>query len=280
MPMNINPNTGRFHFSHYSQTHRQYSPYTPSHPSAVPIHQRENELWAHDPSPTVLQLCRDEIAAARQASVCGCHGRQQVERLVQFARPIEQCKQGLLRLLAASRFQFTPGIMLPRCPHAANGFRTIEETTQVCKRVLLTAEELTDYLNTPDYIDGDAEDTDNEDFYLEAVVGTSEWCTPPQGSSEERVGTYLNNSSRMSSLNSIEGSMSSPSTLPSSSFLSDSSSSSPVRPSPRPKGTSVRPYFSPMVSAKRKSPNYVLIATVSELDDNGFYKCMYPSLLV
>ncbi|KAJ7910996.1 hypothetical protein B0H13DRAFT_2272198, partial [Mycena leptocephala] len=178
MPMNINPHTGRFHFSHYSQTHRRYSPYTPSRPSAVPTRPRENELRAHDPSPAVLQLCRDETAAARQAGkiltwsadATGASGMKD------WYRPVEQCKQGSLRLLAASRFQFTPGITLPRCPHAANGFRTIEETTQVCKRVsnrwvfgcpfhdceftteippitssqvLLTAEELTDYLNTP-----------------------------------------------------------------------------------------------------------------------------------
>ncbi|KAJ6626559.1 hypothetical protein B0H10DRAFT_2302456 [Mycena sp. CBHHK59/15] len=267
MPMNINPNTGRFHFSHYSQTHRRYSPYTPSRPSAVPIRQQENELRAHDPSPTVLQLCRDEIAAARQVS--------KILTWSADATGVSGLKDWYSLLISVHSWDHATS--LPPC---RKRLWTIEETTQVCKRVLLMAEELTDYLNTPDYIDGDAEDTDNEDFYLEAVVGTSEWRTPPRGSSEERVGTYLNNSSRTSSLNSIEGSMSSPSTLPSSSFLSDSSSSSPVRPSLRPKGTSVRPYFSPMVSAKRKSPNYVLIAMVSELDDNRFYKSMYPSLLV
>src|SRR5258708_2976111 len=66
MPMNINPITGRYQFSHYSQTHPRYAPYPSSRSSAMTTHQRVLELRAHDPSPAVLQLCRDEIAASKQ----------------------------------------------------------------------------------------------------------------------------------------------------------------------------------------------------------------------
>jgi hypothetical protein len=154
MPMNINPITGCYQFSHYSQTHRHYAPYTPSRPSAKPTHQRVLELRAHDPSPAVLQLCRDEIAAAKQDSKIltwsptadGLTGLPDWYRFAHFlsssasfsrsrCRPVSTSKRGAMRLLAASRFEFTPGIDLPRCPHAANLFRTIKETTQTCKRV-------------------------------------------------------------------------------------------------------------------------------------------------
>lgn len=154
MPMNINPITGHYQFSHYSQTHRRHAPYTPSRPSAKPTRQRVLELRAHDPSPAVLQLCRDEIAAAKQDSKIltwsptadSLTGLSVWYRFVHFlsssgsfsrsrCRPVSTSKRGSMRLLAASRFNFTPGIDLPRCPHAANPFRTIEETTQTCKRV-------------------------------------------------------------------------------------------------------------------------------------------------
>ncbi|KAJ7829569.1 hypothetical protein B0H14DRAFT_2593923 [Mycena olivaceomarginata] len=302
MPMYINPHTGRYSFSHYSQRHTRYAPYTTSRPSAVSTRQRDNELRTHDPSPAILQLCSDEIAVAKQAGkILTWHeDATGLTGLTEWYRPVETCKQGSVRRLAASRFQFAPGIVMPRCPHAANGFRTIEETSQACTKisnrwvfrspfhdceftteippitssqVILTAEELTDYLNTPDYIGepiyvlyGDAQDTDNEDFDQDAVVSTSDWRE------EERVATYLNSSSPSSSLSSVGASMASPAPLPPSSSLAGSSSSSPIRPTPKQKGTAVRPYFSPISSAKHKSPNYELIATVLELDDSGFYQ--------
>jgi hypothetical protein len=36
MPMNINPITDCYQFSHYSQTHRRHAPYTSSRPSTMP----------------------------------------------------------------------------------------------------------------------------------------------------------------------------------------------------------------------------------------------------
>ncbi|KAJ6532443.1 hypothetical protein B0H19DRAFT_1383882 [Mycena capillaripes] len=293
MPMNINPITGRYQFSHYSQTRGRYAPYTPSRPSAMPTRQRALELRAHDPSPAVLQLCHDEIAVAKQdgriltwsPTAGGLTG------LSTWYRPVSTSKRGAMRLLAASRFEFTPGIDLPRCPHAANPFRTIEETTQTCRRVgnrwvfrslsheceftteippitssqvLLTEGELKDYLNTQDYIDGDAQDTDDEDFDMDTVIGTSDWRSSARGLSEEQVATYLSSSSNTSSLSSV-GASSSLVPLP----LPGSFSPSPAQPS---RGPAARPYFSPMVAAKRRSPNYELIATMLEHEYNGFYK--------
>ncbi|KAJ7869368.1 hypothetical protein B0H13DRAFT_2670075 [Mycena leptocephala] len=297
MPMNINPITGRYQFSHYSQTHRRYAPYTSSRPSTMPTRQRVLELRAHDPSPAVLQLCRDEIAAAKQDGkiLTWSPTADGLTGLSVWYRPVSTSKRGSMRLLAASRFNFSPGIDLPRCPHAANPFRTIEETTQTCRRVsnhwvfralsheceftseippitssqvLLTEGELKDYLDTQDYIDGDAQDTEDEDFDMNAVAGTSDWRPSTRGLSEEQVAAYLSSSSRTSSLSSV-GTSSSSGPLPLPACPSGSFSSSPARPSP---GHAARPYFSPMVAAKRSSPNYELIATMLEQDDNQFYK--------
>ncbi|KAJ6580686.1 hypothetical protein B0H19DRAFT_1250988 [Mycena capillaripes] len=291
MPMNINPITGRYQFSHYSQTHGRYALYTRL--SAMPTRQKVLELRAHDCSPAVLQLCRDEIAIAKQdgriltwsLTAGGLTG------LSVWYRPVSTSKRGAMRLLAASRFEFTPGIDLPRCPHAVNPFRKIEETTQTCRRVinrwvfcslsheceftteippitssqvLLTEGELKDYLNTQDYIDSNAQDTDNEDFDMDTVIGTSDWRSSTQGLSEERVATYLSNSSRTLSLSSV-GTSSSSAPLP----LPGLFSPSPAQPL---RGPAARPYFLPMVAAKRRSPNYELIATMLEHDYNEFYK--------
>ncbi|KAJ7933392.1 hypothetical protein B0H13DRAFT_2507039 [Mycena leptocephala] len=294
MPMNINPITGCYQFSHYSQTHSRYAPYTPSRPSAKPTRQRVLELRAHDPSPAVLQLCRDEIAAAKQDSkiLTWSPTADGLTGLSVWYRPVSTSKRGSMRLLAASRFNFTPGIDLPRCPHAANPFRTIEETTQTCKRVsnrwvfralsheceftteippitssqvLLTEGELKDYLDTQDYIDGDAQDTEDEDFDMNADAGTSDGHPPTRGLSEEQVASYLSSSSRTSSLSSVGASSSS---VPLHSPACSSGSRS-ARPS---HGPSARPYFSAMVAAKRNSPNYELIATMLENEVNDFYK--------
>ncbi|KAJ7928189.1 hypothetical protein B0H13DRAFT_2265205 [Mycena leptocephala] len=283
MPMNINPITGRYQVSHYSQTHGRYAPYTPSRPSAKPTRQRVLELRAHDPSPAVLQLCRDEIAAAKQDSkiLTWSPTADGLTGLSVWYRPVSTSKRGSMRLLAASRFNFTPGIDLPRCPHAANPFRTIEETTQTCKRrfmvlkaeippitssqVLLTEGELKDYLDTQDYIDGDAQDTEDEDFDMNADAGTSDRHPPTRGLSEEQVASYLSSSSRTSSLSSV-GTSSSSVPLHSPACSSGSRSARPSH------GPSARPYFSAMVAAKRNSPNYELIATMLENEVNNFYK--------
>ncbi|KAJ7868111.1 hypothetical protein B0H13DRAFT_1897266 [Mycena leptocephala] len=133
----------------------------------MPTRQWVLELRAHDPA--VLQLCRDEIAAAKQDGkiLTWSSTADGLTGLSAWHRPVSTSKRGSMCLLAASRFNFTPGIDLPRCPHAANPFRTIEETTQTCRRilvlkaeippitssqVLLTEEELKYYLNTQDYI--------------------------------------------------------------------------------------------------------------------------------
>lgn len=71
-------------------------------------------------------------------------------------------------------------------------------------------------------------------------------------------------------------------------------SSSPARPVPVP-GSAVRPYFAPIVAAKRKSPgtkhgsaiarsldiaslDYELITMMLELEESGFYKSKFHSI--
>ncbi|KAJ6467460.1 hypothetical protein DFH09DRAFT_1111943 [Mycena vulgaris] len=173
MPMNVNPHTGRYHFNHYSQTHRRYAPYT-----SAPTRQRDTELCSHDPSAAQMQAFQAEIAAARQDGIILGYSREE-RKLVQWFRPAEVSKNGCFRLLAASRFKFTPGLQMPLCAHAANGFRTTEETSLECKKVhnrwafqcpipgcrilieiapitsskvLLTDQALQDYLKQDDYI--------------------------------------------------------------------------------------------------------------------------------
>ncbi|KAJ7164378.1 hypothetical protein C8R46DRAFT_1278623 [Mycena filopes] len=301
MPMHINPLTGRYHYVHRSsQSDVRHSPYSSSRPSAVPTRQRGIELRAHDPAPAVLQRCHLEIVAARQAGkiLTWSPAATGLTGLDDWYRPVRTSKSGSMRLLAASQFQFTTGINLPRCPHAANPFRTIEETTQECKRignrwvfrttshecefsteippitssqVLLTENELTDYLNTQDYLDldGDAHDTEDEEFDTSAVIGSSDWKTPIRASSEQRVAAYLSSSPSWDSIASDPSSSPFPRVLSS----TGSSSSSPTRPTPSPRrGADIKPYFSPIVSAQRSCPDYELITMMLELEDNGFYK--------
>ncbi|KAJ7862996.1 hypothetical protein B0H13DRAFT_2282166 [Mycena leptocephala] len=55
----------------------------------------------------------------------------------------------------------------------------------------LTEGELKDYLDTQDYIDSDAQDTEDEDFDMNADAGTSDGHPPTRGLSEEQVATQL-----------------------------------------------------------------------------------------
>ncbi|KAJ7837614.1 hypothetical protein B0H13DRAFT_2368093 [Mycena leptocephala] len=262
----------------------------------MPTRQRVLELRAHDPSPAVLQLCRDEIAAAKQDGkiLTWSPTADGLTGLSVWYRPVSTSKRGSMRLLAASRFNFTQAltclaVRMLQIPSARSkkqrrlaegpycSFFTLFRRFMVLKaeippitssQVLLMEGELKDYLDTQDYIDGDAQDTEDEDFDMNAVAGTSDWRPSTRGLSEEQVATYLSSSSRTSSLSSV-GSSSSSGPLPSPACPSGSFSSSPARPS---LGHAARPYFSPMVAAKRSSPNYELIATMLEQDDNQFYK--------
>ncbi|KAJ6612779.1 hypothetical protein B0H10DRAFT_1952031 [Mycena sp. CBHHK59/15] len=106
--------------------------------------------------------------------------------LVEWFRPVTYNHQGTMGQLPASRFNCTPSIVLPVCPHLSNPFRLREECTMKCKKsqnhwvfccsshdckfiitsakVLLTEQALTDYVNSEEYMDGDITDSGDEGF--------------------------------------------------------------------------------------------------------------------
>ncbi|KAJ7441364.1 hypothetical protein B0H11DRAFT_1932969 [Mycena galericulata] len=286
MPMHINPLSGRYRFAKYSQNHPRYAPYTVTRTC-----QRDNEIRVHDPTPGELRAFAAEMVDARQQGIILGYSLSE-HKLVQWFRPTQVSKNGSLRRLAASRFQSTPGIQMPLCPHAANGFRTTEETSMVCKRansrwafqctiqgcpiimeiapitssqVLLTDQDLEDYLNQPDYIDGDGQDTEDEEFDSMDTSITDENSLSSSSSMEE-VADYLSGQSRTSSSSSLS------STLSSSSPPTSNSGWSPNRMRPRRSDGSLRPYYSPVVAEKRRNPEHSMIIEVQTGEANGTYE--------
>ncbi|KAJ7452867.1 hypothetical protein FB451DRAFT_1409163 [Mycena latifolia] len=210
-------------------------------------------------------------------------------------RPATTSAAGAMRQLPASRFDCTPGLSLPLCPHVSNTWRTVEECTMRCKKVqnrwvfrcpnhscqvsmtippiasskvLLSAKELQDWIESNDFIDGDVTESGDEDYMVES----GDWTSSPQKtastSSADEVASYLTSSISSSSLFGPSPSSSSFSSLPPSS----SPFSSPTKVSPQRATGSAQAYFTPLVAEKRGRPDHTFIMGVLNEEEAGYYK--------
>ncbi|KAJ7506795.1 hypothetical protein B0H11DRAFT_1972823 [Mycena galericulata] len=252
---------------------------------------RDDTFHAFDPSPEQLKAYAQQYEAAL-ASGNLLTARPGLPGLVDWFRPVTTSSTGAMRQLPASRFDCTPGLSLPLCPHVSNSWRTIDDCTMKCKRsnnrwvfqcpshncefimtippiapanVLLTEDELKEWIASDEFVDGDVTDSGDEDYSMEY---NADWSDPKKiasASSMEEVASYLTSSPSSSSLSSF----------PSSSSSSISSSSpfpSPTRPSPRRATHAAVPYFSQAVADRRGKPNHSLILRVLNEQEDGYFK--------
>ncbi|KAJ6585423.1 hypothetical protein B0H19DRAFT_1321063 [Mycena capillaripes] len=107
------------------------TPYTPP-----PSNCRPEDSF--DPSPADIQayFLQYEDAYAAGIMLTGVHG---IPGLTKWFRPVVTSKAGAMRQLPASRFESTPNLELPLCPHASNSFCTTEECMMKCKKVVHVA---------------------------------------------------------------------------------------------------------------------------------------------
>ncbi|KAJ6611917.1 hypothetical protein B0H10DRAFT_1952699 [Mycena sp. CBHHK59/15] len=167
--------------------HRGGTPYCSAiHTPPSASRRREDEFRPFDPTPGQIQAFHEQYEAALAAGQIVTYSLEK-KCLVKWFRPVTYNNQGAMGQLPASSFNCTPGIVLPVCPHLSNPFRLREECTMKCKKsqnhwvfccpshglivppvasakVLLTEQELTDYVNSEEYMDGDVTDSGDEGF--------------------------------------------------------------------------------------------------------------------
>ncbi|KAJ6545126.1 hypothetical protein B0H10DRAFT_1969935 [Mycena sp. CBHHK59/15] len=142
-------------------------------------------------------------------------------------------------------------------------------------KVLLTEQELTDYVNSEEYMDGDVIDSGDEGFsvkyntsgssvFLFYFTSYMDWSpqTTSSASSIGQVSSYLTHLSPSSSLDSI------------SSTPTGSVNSSPTQPrrSPRKSDGRAVAYFSALVAETRGSPNHTFVLNIYNNHEAGLYK--------
>ncbi|KAJ7466608.1 hypothetical protein B0H11DRAFT_1921796 [Mycena galericulata] len=242
MPMHINPLSGRYRFAKYSQNHPRYAPYT-SHTSFQkwqPASPRRLSFPIHTWHPN--------------ASLPAC-----CEWISHYGGDIHGVQEGEQQMGFSVHHTRLPDYKI--WPH----YHTVEIAPITSSQVLLTDQDLEDYLNQPDYIDGDGQDTEDEEFDSMDTSITDENSLSSSSSMEE-VADYLSGQSRTSSSSSLS------STLSSSSPPTSNSGWSPNRMRPRRSDGSLRPYYSPVVAEKRRNPEHSMIIEVQTGEANGTYE--------
>ncbi|KAJ6598001.1 hypothetical protein B0H10DRAFT_1959499 [Mycena sp. CBHHK59/15] len=132
-------------------------------------------------------------------------------------------------------------------------------------KVLLTEQELTDYVNSEEYMDGDVTDSSDEGFSVKYNTSGSLGWSPQTTSSASSIGqvsSYSTNLSPSSSLDSI------------SSMPTGSVNSSPTRQRPSPHKSDGRAvaYFSALVAEMRGSPNHTFVLNIYNNHKARLYK--------
>ncbi|KAJ6627733.1 hypothetical protein B0H10DRAFT_1941084 [Mycena sp. CBHHK59/15] len=257
--------------------HRGGTPYSSAirTPPSASRH-REDEFRPFDPTPGQIQAFHEQYEAALAAGQIVTYSLEK-KCLVEWFRPVTYNNQG---------------IVLPVCPHLSNPFQLREECTMKCKKsqnhwvfccpshgcefimivppvasakVLLTEQELTDYVNSEEYMDGNVTDSGDEGFSVKYnTSGSMDWSpqTTSSASSIGQVSSYLTHLSPSSSLDSI------------SSMPTGSVNSSPTRPHPSPHKSDGRAvaYFSVLVAETRGSPNHTFVLNIYNNHEAGLYK--------
>ncbi|KAJ6617109.1 hypothetical protein B0H10DRAFT_1948624 [Mycena sp. CBHHK59/15] len=278
--------------------HRGGTPYSPAiHTPPSASRRREDEFRPFNPTPDQIQAFHEQYEAALTAGQIVTYSLEK-KHLVEWFRPVTYNNQGAMGQLPASRFDCTPGIVLPVCPHLSNPFRLREECTMKCKKsqncwvfccpshgfivppvasakVLLTEQELTDYVNSEEYMDGNVTDSSDEGFnvkyntsgsraFLFYFTSYMDWSpqTTSSASSIGQVSLYLTNLSPSSSLDSIS---STPTGLV-------NSSPTQQHPSPRKSDGRAVAHFSALVAETRGSPNHTFILNIYNNHGAGLYK--------
>ncbi|KAJ6624586.1 hypothetical protein B0H10DRAFT_1943179 [Mycena sp. CBHHK59/15] len=237
-------------------------------------HRREDEFRPFDPTPDQIQAFHEQYEAALTAGQIVTDSLEK-KRLVEWFRPVTYNNQGAMgqlpaRDLIACRVLFC----LARNPKIAGSSAAppmaasssflknspVIVTPVASAKVLLTEQELTDYVNN-----GDVTDSSDEGFNVKYnMSGSMDWSpqTTSSASSIGQVSSYLTNLSPSSSLDSI------------SSMPTGLVNSSPTRqrPSPRKSDGRAVAHFSVLVAETHGSPNHTFVLNIYNNHEAGLYK--------
>ncbi|KAJ6609475.1 hypothetical protein B0H10DRAFT_2297321, partial [Mycena sp. CBHHK59/15] len=270
-------------------------------------HQQNTSITRHDPTLQQLRQARlAYIKAHQHGDLITWSSVTQAEEPEIYHHPARETSKGTWTQMAASAFNNIPSFKGPQCPHAMNPFRLEQDSAMQChyskslgwhfqaKGHTFTTVNIPPLGSSKVRLHGDESDVEGEYRLLSVtllhfnstLIDAGEWAdTEDEEESFELMALDHAAAEQVGEVNKATAAMmdgrytwpTSGSSLPPSSPPIPSSSSSPVRPSPRKAGGTPKSYFNATKAATRMAYDKRLQQIVLEAQLSSQYK-EYPEM--